>query len=215
MSKELYTALSNAQGKIENAKKSSLNPHFRSKYADLAAVWDACRDAMTSEGLAVVQLPCEAPPGHVGLVTIITHSSGQSMQEKFFMPVAQANNPQAVGSALTYAKRYALLGAAGIAPEDDDGNAATGRPAPATAAPARPTQDWGAAAKDATDLLSKLLGTNNTAAARALFSEVRGSGMEEPAKTTLLTSMANAIREAEAKLAATEAAAKASGAKKK
>lgn len=202
MSKELYTALSNAQGKIENAKKTSLNPHFKSKYTDLAAVWDACREAMTSEGLAVVQLPCEAPPGHVGLMTIITHKSGQSMQEKFFMPVAQANNPQAVGSALTYAKRYALLGAAGIAPEDDDGNAATGRPAP-TAAPSAPKaiQDWTQVSKDMTKSITDLLEAKNTAGARTLFSEVRASNMDEPAKTTLLTAMADAIRKTEAELA--------------
>ena len=206
MSKELYTALSNAQGKIENAKKTSLNPHFKSRYTDLAAVWDACREAMTSEGLAVVQLPCEAPPGHVGLVTIITHKSGQSLQEKFFMPVAQANNPQAVGSALTYAKRYALLGAAGIAPEDDDGNAATARPGAAATPPApKAIQDWTQVSKDMTKSITDLLAAKNTAAARTLFSEVRASNMDEPAKTTLLTAMANAIRETEAAIAATPA----------
>jgi hypothetical protein len=202
MSKELYTALSNAQGKIENAKKTSLNPHFKSKYTDLAAVWDACREAMTSEGLAVVQLPCEAPPGQVGLLTIITHKSGQSLQEKFFMPVAQANNPQAVGSALTYAKRYALLGAAGIAPEDDDGNAASARPGVTVAAPAKPAQDWTEVSKDMTKAVLALLADKNTAGARSLFSEVRSSNMDEPAKTTLLTSLANAIRETEAAIAA-------------
>ncbi len=201
MSKELYTALSNAQGKIENAKKTSLNPHFKSKYTDLAAVWDACREAMTSEGLAVVQLPCEAPPGQVGLLTIITHKSGQSLQEKFFMPVAQANNPQAVGSALTYAKRYALLGAAGIAPEDDDGNAATGRPGP-TVAPSKPAQDWTQVSKDMTRAVLDMLADENTVGARGLFSEVRASNMDEPAKTTLLTSLANSIRETEAAIAA-------------
>ena len=201
MSKELYTALSNAQGKIENAKKTSLNPHFKSKYTDLAAVWDACREAMTSEGLAVIQLPCEAPPGQVGLLTIITHKSGQSMQEKFFMPVAQANNPQAVGSALTYAKRYALLGAAGIAPEDDDGNAATARPSATVTQVQKPTSDWNGISRSTEATLAAYLSDKNTTAARSLFSEVRGSSMDEPAKTLLLTSMANSIREAEAAIA--------------
>ena len=197
MSKELYTALSNAQGKIENAKKTSLNPHFKSKYTDLAAVWDACREAMTSEGLAVIQLPCEAPPGQVGLVTIITHKSGQSLQEKFFMPVAQPNNPQAVGSALTYAKRYALLGAAGIAPEDDDGNAATARPGATVTAVQKPVSDWSEVTRITVATLAAYLSDKNTTAARSLFSEVRGSNMDEPAKTLLLTSMANSIRETE------------------
>ncbi len=190
--KELYTALSNAQGKIENAKKASLNPHFKSKYADLATVWDAGREVFAAEGLAVIQLPCEAPLGQVGLRTIITHKSGQSLEEKFFLPVAQANNPQAVGSALTYAKRYALLGAFGIAPEDDDGNAATGRPG--TAAVAKPTAAPVDLTKTKEDILAKLSTCKTETEQRTLYSDVRLSCIDEPHKTELLTRMGDIIR---------------------
>jgi hypothetical protein len=128
---ELATALAKAQGAIEGAKKGRRNDHFRSSYADLASVWDACREALSENGLSVVQFPIEAPVGHVGLRTILLHQSGQFLEDKFFMPVKDASNPQAVGSALTYARRYALASAVGIAPEDDDGNAAAARGAAA------------------------------------------------------------------------------------
>jgi len=121
---ELGTALAKAQAKIENVKKGNTNPHFRSKYADLASVWDAIREPLTSEGLSVVQVPCEAPVGHIGIRTILLHKSGQSIEDKFFMALKDPSNPQVIGSALTYGKRYSLLGLAGLGPEDDDGNAA-------------------------------------------------------------------------------------------
>lgn len=186
--KQIAAALAKAQGKIENAKKGNINPHFKSRYADLAAVWDACREPMTSEGLSVIQLPCEAPPGQVGLRTIILHSSGETIEEKFFMPVAKANDPQAVGSALTYAKRYALLGAAGIAPEDDDGNAATARPsATVTGKPV----DWN---KVIADSMADLERTKTESESRTLYASVRASSIDEPHKTLLLSQMADVIR---------------------
>lgn len=193
--KELFTALSIAQGKIENAKKASTNPHFKSKYADLASVWDAGREVFTTEGLAVIQLPCEAPAGQVGLETTITHKSGQSMASKFFMPVAQANNPQAVGSALTYAKRYALLGAFGIAPEDDDGNAATtpsgSKPGTTTKAPAAAPVDW---VKTCAEAIRDLKACKTETDQRAFYSTIRNSGIDEPHKTQLLTQMYDIIK---------------------
>lgn len=138
--KELAIALAKAQGAIEGAKKRSSNPAFRSRYADLASVWDACRDELTSNGLSVVQLVCDAPEGYVGLETILVHSSGQSLSGRFSMPVKDPKNAQAVGSAITYARRYALMALVGIAPEDDDGNAATsGNP---KATKSAPSVDW-------------------------------------------------------------------------
>lgn len=190
--KELFTALSNAQAKIENAKKASTNPHFKSKYADLAAVWDAGREVFTAEGLAVIQLPCEAPAGQVGLLTVITHKSGQELREKFYMPVAQANNPQAVGSALTYAKRYALLGAFGIAPEDDDGNAATAKPGTLIKPAAVDTSvDW---SKVCAEAIRDLKACKTETEQRTLYSTIRGSGIDEPHKTALLFQMHDIIK---------------------
>ena len=72
----LAKALSIVQGKLTYAKKDSANPFFKSKYADLESVWDACRDLLSANGLAVVQLPGEYFEGTMALTTIITHSSG-------------------------------------------------------------------------------------------------------------------------------------------
>lgn len=187
--KNLATALAKAQGVIENAKKGNLNPHFKSRYADLASVWDEVREPFTSNGLSVVQLPCEAPAGFVGLETTILHSSGETIAQKFFMPLAKDRDPQAVGSAITYAKRYALLGAAGIAPEDDDGNAATARPARPTAVS---SQEWDTTTKLA---LSDLAGCKTETEMRTLYSKIRGSSIDEPHKTLLLTQMGIIIKE--------------------
>lgn len=194
--KELYTALSLAQGKVENAKKLSKNPHFKSNYADLATIWDVIREPFTSEGLSVLQLPCEAPAGHVGLLTMLCHKSGQSIGEKYFLGLKDASNPQQVGSALTYAKRYALLGLAGIASEDDDGNAATGRPSPPAA-----VVDY---SSTMAETMIKLQSCTDEEA-RALYSQVFNSGITEPSKGTLLKQMYDSIQ---ARVKATPATAK-------
>lgn len=183
--KELATALSKAQGEVENAKKVSNNPHFKSKYADLATIWDVIREPLTRNGLSVLQMPCEAPDGKVGLVTHVLHTSGQSISEKYFIGLKDANNPQQVGSALTYMKRYTLLGVAGIASEDDDGEAAVGRPAKPAAA-----IDY---TQTIADTLTKLEATTDSEA-RQLYAEVRNSGMQQPSKDELLLKMAALIQ---------------------
>jgi hypothetical protein len=132
---ELATALAKAQGQLEGAKKQNLNPAFRSKYADLASVWDACRDALSKNGLSVVQAPSAVRTDDGGwaveLDTRLLHTSGQWVENTLVVPVGKPD-AQGVGSALTYARRYALSAFVGIAPEDDDGNAAvqTAPPAP-------------------------------------------------------------------------------------
>ncbi len=122
----LAAAMAKAQGEIEGASKGRVNPHFKNAYADLASVWDAIREPLSKNGLSIVQEPVEAPDGKVKLRTTLLHSSGQRMVSEFTMPVAQPNNPQAVGSALTYARRYTLMSVCGVAPEDDDGNSGSG-----------------------------------------------------------------------------------------
>lgn len=119
---ELAAALAKAQGQIEGASKSSQNPHFKSKYADLASCWDACRAALSSNGIAVVQRP-GAGQGRVEVTTDLVHASGQWMRSTLAMPLAKTT-PQDVGSALTYARRYSLCAMVGIAPDDDDGEKA-------------------------------------------------------------------------------------------
>lgn len=193
--KELAIALAKAQGDIDNVKKTSTNPGFRSKYANLAAVWDTIREELSKNGLSVVQFPIDAPNGSpedtVGLKTILLHSSGQYLEATFSMPVKDAKNPQAVGSALTYARRYALMAVVGIAPEDDDGNAASGtKPKPGTA-PVADQTDWAKAAKDTLD--HALKGTTSAADVRGTYAKVRNSPMPEPAKTQLLAALTEVI----------------------
>lgn len=122
---ELAAALAKAQAQIQPAKKENVNPAFKSKYADLASVWDACREPLTANGLSVVQMPTDnAEPGRVALVTTLLHSSGQWISSMVSTRIVK-DDPQGVGSALTYLRRYALSAMVGVAPDDDDGNAAS------------------------------------------------------------------------------------------
>jgi ERF superfamily len=125
---KLAEALAKAQAEMEGAAKDALNPHFRSKYADLASIRDACRP-LAKFGLAHLQ-PTRAEGPHVTVTTILIHSSGEWISEDLTL-TAVANTPQAVGSAITYGRRYGLAAMVGIAPEDDDGEAAEPRNAPA------------------------------------------------------------------------------------
>ena len=131
---ELAAALAKAQGQVKGATKDAENPYFKSRYADLASVWEACREALSVNGLAVVQFP-ESGENRVDqgvifetvkVVTILLHSSGQWMQSECFIPVTKSD-AQGYGSAITYGRRYALAAAVGVAPEDDDGEGAVGR----------------------------------------------------------------------------------------
>lgn len=123
---KLAAALAKAQGAIGDAKKDSLNPHFKNKYADLSSVRDAIMAPLAGNGLSYVQFP-EADGSKVSCETMLMHESGQWMRGKLTMIATQAN-PQGIGSAITYARRYSLMAVIGIAPaEDDDGNAASAK----------------------------------------------------------------------------------------
>jgi hypothetical protein len=115
-----------AQAAMEGARKDKNNPHFKTAYADIAAVWDAIREPLTANGLAIVQFPRTMQNG-VEVETTLLHTSGEFMSDVLWLPAQMT--AQGVGSALTYARRYALMAVAGVAPVDDDGNAATGQPA--------------------------------------------------------------------------------------
>jgi hypothetical protein len=122
---KLAEALSKAQGKIKGAAKDTANPFFKSKYADLASVWDACRDQLSAHGLSVIQTTEDSPDGAT-VITTLSHSSGEWIRGRLTLKPVK-NDPQGVGSAITYARRYALAAIVGVAPEDDDGEAASGR----------------------------------------------------------------------------------------
>lgn len=123
---EIAAALAKAQRAIEGAKKDSVNPHFKNRYADLAAVWDACREPLTVNGLAALQPVCHRDGRNV-TVTRIVHSSGQWMEDDGIPLLLSKEDMQGLGSALTYSRRYGLMAMVGIAPDDDDANAATGK----------------------------------------------------------------------------------------
>ena len=119
--KEISSALVKAQRAFGPALKSSTNPHFRSKYADLASCVEAVLEALNMSGIALVQQTHECADGVI-VETVFVHESGETMScGKLHMP-ASKHDAQGYGSALTYARRYSLMAACGIAPADDDGN---------------------------------------------------------------------------------------------
>jgi len=131
---QLIPALIKMHNQIAPVVKDSTNPYFKSKYADLASIWEAISEPLTKNGLFVLQEPSGASStlviddalvsyGSLTLTTTIIHSSGEYVRSAFTVPVVSPN-PQGFGSAVTYARRYALQSVFGIAPEDDDGNAA-------------------------------------------------------------------------------------------
>lgn len=122
--KTVASAFVQAKREFGPALKDKTNPAFRSKYADLGACIDAVEDALLKNGLAVYQETFEDPTG-VTVETVFLHESGESMRcGKLHVPAAK-QDPQGFGSALTYCRRYSLMTACGIAPEDDDGNQAS------------------------------------------------------------------------------------------
>tara|TARA_R110000868_G_scaffold192806_7_gene437399 strand:+ start:2249 stop:3046 length:798 start_codon:yes stop_codon:yes gene_type:complete len=121
----LAAALAKSQMQIQPALKNTVNPYFKSHYANLEAVWEACREPLNKNGLSVVQFPCDGDAGRIGLCTILMHLSGEWMSE-VVTTRAVKDDPQGLGSALTYLRRYSLAAVVGIcATEDDDGNAAS------------------------------------------------------------------------------------------
>jgi len=129
--KQIATALVKAQKAFGPALKESVNPAFRrdgkgGKYADLASCINAVMDSLNNNGIALVQQNQPHPDG-ILVETVFIHESGEMLNcGQIFVPAAK-HDPQGYGSALTYARRYSLMAACGIAPEDDDGNAASGK----------------------------------------------------------------------------------------
>jgi len=127
--KHIAAALNKAQAEMSGAKKGANNPFFKSKYADMNSVVDAVRIPFCNNGLSYSQFPI-MQDNKVGVETILMHESGEWMSDILVLPMVK-QDPQAAGSAITYAKRYALQSIAGIPSEDDDGNAASSQKAPA------------------------------------------------------------------------------------
>lgn len=132
----IFAALAKAQGQIENASKDSLNPHFKSKYADLASVWNAIRGPLSANGLALIQsveteFQAETKvdeesflPVIVTVNSLLSHESGEFIESTLKLRT-MVSTPQAIGSTITYGRRYEAMALCGVAPADDDGNAAS------------------------------------------------------------------------------------------
>jgi hypothetical protein len=144
-------AMAAVQADIGGAVKGSLNPAFKSRYADLGAVWDAWQAIGPKAGFAVMQFPglYDADSKTMAMTTLITHSSGQWVKSDLSVPLSKVD-AQGYGSATTYARRYSLAAAVGICPEDDDGNAASRGANSNTREPAQPviTDDQATALRD-------------------------------------------------------------------
>lgn len=123
--KELAAAMAKAQGEIGKAHKNSKNPHFRSTYANLESVWDACREQLSNNNLSVLQTVGTVDNKPM-LTTMLLHSSGEFIQNTVALPTTKPG-PQEIGSCLTYMKRYCLAALVGVADSDDDGEAAENR----------------------------------------------------------------------------------------
>lgn len=152
---ELAVALAKAQAVMVTAAKDSTNPHYKSTYADLASVRDACRP-LAEAGIAIVQgcrTVTEAGVTSAEVETRFVHTSGQWMADTLRVPVSKPD-AQGCASAMTYARRIGLAGLSGIAPADDDGNSAVGLPPASTKAVEMPGgfMDWWTDIQSAADL---------------------------------------------------------------
>jgi len=119
----LMAAMVKAQAEMQGATKGSENPFFKSKYADLGAVMAATKDALHAHGLAIIQFPIDRD-NKCGVETVVCHESGEWMSQECLLATSK-QDPQAYGSAITYARRYGWQAVCGIPSEDDDGNHAT------------------------------------------------------------------------------------------
>jgi hypothetical protein len=129
-------ALAAAQAEMGHASKSSVNPHFRSRYADLASVMDAAREALSKHGLCVTQHPETMATDlgfRVSVTTELSHESGEWCRSEVSCVVADAK-AQSIGAAITYLRRYGYAALVGVAQDDDDGNAASAKAGPDTRA---------------------------------------------------------------------------------
>lgn len=183
---QIATALAVAQSKMKAAVKDSTNPAFKSKYADLTSVWEACREALTVNGISAIQ-DVSRPNGHVEVTTRLLHKSGQWIEfGPLSMPIDK-QNAHGVGSATSYARRYALSAAVGVVQDDDDGNAAAAVDPPAAPASAPAMKNKLAAVTKPKDW---------TAEARAIFKKMR-LAPDQDGRNFILSDHADDLKEIE------------------
>lgn len=178
----LASALAKAQSEMGSVHKDAANPYFRSAYSSLANVWETVKPSLTKNGLSIVQLPSSDERGYF-VQTQLMHSSGQWIRSSTYMKPAK-EDPQGIGSLISYARRYALMAMVMACPDDDDGEAAMGRsinttqkpvesPKPAVKVePAKPVEKPATEAPKAKEVARKFNGENH----QALFGELMKLG---------------------------------------
>lgn len=160
--KNIASALAAAQSQMGKALKDSKNPHFKSTYADLSSVVGACMPALNANGIAVIQPFHDDETGRF-VKTIFVHGDSDQTMECRVPLIVNKNDMQGFGSAATYARRYGLMAMAGIAPEDDDGHAAT--QSPPKAEPKQPEPNT----NDIADAKAAMLAANTVEALGAAY----------------------------------------------
>jgi hypothetical protein len=137
---DLAKALTTVQASLAPAKRDSTNPYYGSTYADLSSVWESCREILAKNGLCVIQGNSVGDANTLIVETILIHESGQWVQSELCLPLSKSD-PQGVGSAMTYGRRYGLAAIVGIvADADDDGNAASAKNSNGNVSPMRPNE---------------------------------------------------------------------------
>lgn len=191
LGKEFAAALVAMQGQLKQAEKTQNNEFFKKNgkatpYADLSSCWEACKEALQANKIAVLQPIVDAPAGFVGIRTVLVYGpTGETFGETYAVPLKDATNPQAMGSAITYGRRYGLCSVLGISPAEDDGNSAAGnsthqRPK------AKPPVEASAVLKafeEAKDLPGRT----------KVYEAAKSANIQEPSKTQLLAKMKQAI----------------------
>jgi hypothetical protein len=188
---ELATALAKCQSEIQPALKDSNNPFFKSKYADLNAVWTVCREPLSRHGLCVIQTIDKGTEGEPILITTLAHVSGQWIKSCAPIPIkeeigkidpnkkAYKNDPQALGSSITYMRRYCLSAIVGISTEDDDGEAAMNRHAKEDKTKkAPPADDSPVIDYDKRKVLHNLANDCDTSYLATLYSYIESQGVK-------------------------------------
>lgn len=199
--KNIYSAFVKAQTQFAPALKASTNPQFKSKYVDLAGCVEAVLDALNTNGIGLVQKTHQDETG-VTVETVFIHLSGESLEAGRLHVPASKQDPQGYGSALTYARRYSLMAACGIAPEDDDGNAASRARQEPVKARAGVAQDVLATSpampKDMTDYLDDLAGQVKdafaTQGAQGAYERIDIEGLDNIQKIYLSTQLPSNVR---------------------
>lgn len=194
----LFAALAKAQGQIENASKNAANPHFKSRYADLAEVLNTIREAFPANGLSVIQ-STGYDGAMVHVTTILAHAEGGYLTTTASCVPAKSD-AQGIGAATTYLRRYSAAAIAGIAQEDDDGQAAAHNRKPAVVAPAgRPTDGaWEAMNGEAQAFLLKIAAevTGRIADPEDAYDHIEGQKLDSDEKAALWTRLDSKVRSA-------------------